>query len=113
MKRCPACTRTYTDLSLNYCLEDGTPLTSDAPPASDSNTTIRYPPPRDTFEPPPTEIYHPEPAVVHPRQTVPPPPPPQPQQWSPTPTAAPRKKSNAIWWILGGVAAVAVIGIGL
>ena len=29
------------------------------------------------------------------------------------PTAAPRKKSNAIWWILGGLAAVAVIGIGL
>jgi hypothetical protein len=30
------------------------------------------------------------------------------------PTAAPpRKKSNAIWWILGGVGALAVIGIGL
>ena len=113
MKRCPTCKRTYTDLSLNYCLEDGTPLVSDAPPASDPNATIRYPPPRDTSEPPPTEIYRPEPAVVHPRQTVPPPPPPQPQQWTPMPTAAPRKKSNAIWWILGGLAAVAVIGIGL
>jgi hypothetical protein len=29
------------------------------------------------------------------------------------PTAAPRKKSNAIWWILGGLAVFAVIGIGL
>jgi len=30
------------------------------------------------------------------------------------PTAAPpRKKSNAIWWILGGLAVVAVIGVGL
>ena len=27
--------------------------------------------------------------------------------------APPRKKSNAIWWILGGFAAVAVIGVGL
>src|SRR6202008_974686 len=29
------------------------------------------------------------------------------------PTAAPRKKSNAIWWILGGLLALGVIGIGL
>jgi hypothetical protein len=42
----------------------------------------------------------------------PPPPPPQPQ-WSPTPAQAPRKKSNAIWWILGGFAALVVIGAGL
>ncbi|HEY6661178.1 MAG TPA: hypothetical protein VI031_08550 [Pyrinomonadaceae bacterium] len=111
MKRCPTCNRTYTDLSLNFCLEDGTPLASDGPPAPDPNATVRYPPPRDTSEPPPTEIYRPEPAVVHPRQTVPPPPPPQ--QWTPMPTAPPRKKSNAIWWILGGLAAVAVIGVGL
>ena len=29
------------------------------------------------------------------------------------PQPAPQKKSNAVWWILGGVAAVVVIGIGL
>ena len=29
------------------------------------------------------------------------------------PTAAPPKKSNAIWWIVGGLAAVLVIGVGL
>ena len=28
MKRCPSCNRTYTDVSLNFCLEDGTPLIS-------------------------------------------------------------------------------------
>jgi len=112
MKRCPTCNRTYTDLSLNFCLEDGTRLASDAPPAVDPNATIRYPPPRDTSEPPPTEIYRPEPAVVSPRPTVPPPP--APQQWSPVPTGAPPpKKSNAIWWILGGLLAVLVIGVGL
>ena len=110
MKRCPTCNRTYTDASLNFCLEDGTPLTSDPDP----NATVRYPSARDTAEPPPTEIYHPQPQPT-PRPTTPtPPPPPPPTQWTPPPTAAvPKKKSNAIWWILGGLAAVLVIGVGL
>jgi len=109
MKRCPTCNRTYTDTSLNFCLEDGTPLAADPDP----NATIRYPSARDTSEPPPTEIYHPQPQpVVSPRPTTPPPPPPT--QWAPAPTAPPpKKKSNAIWWILGGLAAVLVIGVGL
>src|ERR1044071_7725298 len=103
MKRCPTCDRTYTDPSLNFCLEDGTPLAPDAP-AYDPNATIRYPSARDTIEPPPTELYRPEPAVTPPppRRTTPtptPPPPPPPQQWRPGPTAPPpQKKSNAIWW---------------
>jgi hypothetical protein len=111
MKRCPTCNRTYTDLSLNFCLEDGTPLTTDGPGAPDPNATLRYPSPRDTAEPPPTEIYHPPPPVVTSRPAAPPPPPPP--QWSPTPVPAPRKKSNAVWWIFGGLAAVVVIGAGL
>jgi hypothetical protein len=106
MKRCPTCNRTYADLSLNFCLDDGTPLTSDAGTAPDLNATIRYPSPRDTSEPPPTEIYRPTPPPP-----VSPPPPPQ-QQWTPAP-AVPQKRSNAIWWILGGFAAVLVIGVGL
>lgn len=113
MKRCPTCNRTYADLSLNFCLDDGTPLANEAAPTTDLNATVRYPPPRDTSEPPPTEIYRPAPTAAPPPRpipTPPPPPPPQPQ-WSPTP--APAKKSNAIWWILGGLAAVMVIGVGL
>ena len=114
MKRCPTCNRTYTDLSLNFCLEDGTPLTGDAPGGPDPNATLRYPSPRDTAEPPPTEIYRPAPSTAPPRTEPPPPPSPPPQQqWSPTPTQAPRKKSNAVWWILGGLAALVVIGVGL
>jgi uncharacterized protein YlbG (UPF0298 family) len=114
MKRCPSCNRTYTDTSLNFCLEDGTPLVADAPPPADPNATMRYPAPRDTSEPPPTEIYRPDSPLINPRQTAPPPPPPLPQQqWSPTPSAAPQKKSNALWWVLGGIAAIAVIGVGL
>ena len=116
MKRCPSCNRTYTDSSLNFCLEDGTPLAADAPPV-DPNATIRYPAARDTSEPPPTEIYRPQQQAVTPRPTTPPPPsppPPPPPQWTPPPTGAPpRKKSNALWWILGGLAALLVIGVGL
>lgn len=117
MKRCPTCNRTYADLSLNFCLDDGTPLTSDAAPP-DLNATIRYPSPRDTSEPPPTEIYRPTTPPPTPRPTAAPPPPasppspPPPPQWRPAP-AVPQKRSNAIWWILGGFAAVLVIGIGL
>jgi len=110
MKRCPNCNRTYTDLSLNFCLEDGTPLVTAGGPAPDPNATIRYPDPRDTSEPPPTEIYRPAPPAA-PRPATPPPPPPQ--QWRPAPQAAPPKKSNAVWWILGGLAAVIIIGVGL
>jgi hypothetical protein len=106
MKRCPSCKRTYTDASLNFCLEDGTPLVQD-PPVPDPNVTMRYPAPRDTAEPPPTEIYRPETAVI-----PPPPPPPQTSQWPPMPPAAPPRKSNAIWWVLAGLAVLAVMGIG-
>jgi uncharacterized protein YlbG (UPF0298 family) len=116
MKRCPTCNRTYADLSLNYCLDDGTPLASDTAPPTDLSATIRYPPARDTSEPPPTEIYRPEAPLVTPRPAATPPPPPPPQQWAPAPPppgGAPPKRSNAIWWILGGFAALVVIGAGL
>ena len=117
MKRCPTCNRTYADLSLNFCLDDGTPLATDAATTTDLNETIRYPPPRDTSEPPPTEIYRPTPTAAPPppRPASPPPPPPQPQpqpQWTPVP-APPAKKSNAIWWILGVFVVLLVIGAGL
>ena len=118
MKRCPTCNRTYTDNSLNFCLEDGTPLATDAPPGPDPNATIRYPSARDTAEPPPTEIYRtelvgtPRPSSIPPPPPGPPPPPPPPQ-WTPTPAYPPKKKSNAIWWILGGLIAFMVIGVGI
>jgi hypothetical protein len=35
-----------------------------------------------------------------------------PHHWTPPP-AVPRKKSNAVWWILGVVAVIGIIGIGL
>jgi hypothetical protein len=111
MKRCPSCNRTYTDTSLNFCLEDGTPLISDVAPVSDPNVTIQYPTPRHTTEPPPTEIYRERtllnqvPEMLTPRSTPP--------QWSPTPQLRPQKKSNAVWWVIGGIAVVGILGAGL
>ncbi|HEY8227249.1 MAG TPA: hypothetical protein VIG25_18390 [Pyrinomonadaceae bacterium] len=106
MKRCPTCGRTYTDASLNFCLEDGSPLQSDAP-RPDPNATVRYPPARDTAEPPPTEIYRPDSPHITGSPTAPA------QQWSPMPSGPVRQKSsNALWWVLGALAIVAVLGIG-
>jgi len=124
MKRCPSCSRTFTDVSLNFCLEDGTPLINDT--ALDPAATIRY----DSREtnPPATEIYPPRapshsqgPASQAPRAParydVAPPVPHvsnvQPDQWSPLPPMQPRKKSNAVWWILGGIIVAGVIVIGV
>ena len=108
MKRCPNCNRTYTDEALNFCLEDGTPLVGSA---AERNETLRYGAPRDS-NPPPTEVYRPVPSS----NQAPPPmanraPHFQPQ-WSPMPIAQPRK-SNAVWWVLGGLAVVVVLGIGV
>jgi hypothetical protein len=111
MKRCPSCNRTYTDISLNFCLEDGTPLISDVVPAYDPHATVRDPTPRHTSDPPATEIYRQKPILnqvpemIQPRQPPP--------QWSPAPQLRPQKKSNAAWWVIGGLAVVGILGVGL
>jgi hypothetical protein len=111
MKRCPSCNRTYTDASLNFCLEDGTPLVSDVVPAYDPHATVRDQPPRRTSEPPATEIYREKPLLNQvPEMSRPRQPPPQ---WSPTPQIQQQKKSNTVWWVIGGLAVVGVLGIGL
>lgn len=109
MKRCPSCNRTYTDLSLKFCLEDGSPLMVDTVPQS-AGSSNRYPGPRNTSEPPPTEIYRPEARLNQVAGMSQPRPAPQ---WSPTPPLRPQQKSNPLWWVLGGVLVVGVIGIGL
>lgn len=111
MKRCPSCNRTYTDASLNFCLEDGTPLVSDVVPAYDPHATVRDQTPRHTSEPPATEIYREKPLLnqvpeLARRRQAPP-------QWSPAPQAQSQKKSNAVWWVIGGIAVVGILGVGL
>ncbi|MCU1267875.1 MAG: hypothetical protein JWM21_4193 [Acidobacteria bacterium] len=106
MKRCPNCNRTYTDEALNFCLEDGTPLLG----ATENNETMRYGAPRST-NPPPTEIYRPAQAPTPPPPVVNRAPHFQPQ-WSPGPVVQPRK-SHAVWWVLGGLAVLVILGIGI
>ncbi len=123
MKRCPSCNRTYTDASLNFCLEDGTPLVAESAPSADPNATVQYTI-RDT-NPPATEIYPsfppggtpPQSAPRRPAQVSQPPAPvSQPPQWAPLPAsipgAVPQKKSSALWWVVGGALIIGVIAVG-
>src|SRR5947209_12525261 len=52
MKRCPTCQRNYSDDTLRFCLEDGTPLVSEASFSSDATLLLDS----SSAEPPPTEI---------------------------------------------------------
>jgi len=112
MKRCPSCNRTFTDVSLNFCLEDGTPLVADT--GIDPGATIRYTDSRETHRPS-AEGYPPQP-VQPPRATVryetPATRAAQPDQWAPLPPMPPRK-SNAVWWILGGIVVAGVVVVGV
>ena len=124
MKSCPTCKRTYTDASLNFCLEDGTPLTisatGTAAPGFDPNATIRYTDSRET-RPPEAEAYRPPTAPANPTadqaatpvayQTR------QGSSFGQQQSALPRpgvpaKKSNALWWILGGLVILGIIVVG-
>jgi hypothetical protein len=110
MKRCPSCNRTYTDLALNFCLEDGTPLLSNAAPRP-AAPTERYVAPRNTSEPPPTEIYRPGAPFLNqvPEMTAPRAAPP----WPAHPPTYPAKKSNAVGWVVGIFAIIGVFGVGV
>lgn len=111
MKQCPACSRTYTDDALLFCLEDGAPLmqartVGDSSSSFDPNATLAYNPARDT-NPPPENFYPRMPLAPTPAT---------PPAWSPTPyTAAPQPapKSSARPLIIIAIAAVVVLGIGI
>jgi hypothetical protein len=112
MKKCPSCSRTYTDDTLSYCLDDGTPLLSTAiqqPPGFDPNATLQYNAGRETTPQPPPFVTGPPPGS----QPFTPTP-----SWSPTPPSnaaggyAQPKKSKAVFWIVGGIAALIVAGVG-
>jgi hypothetical protein len=111
MKRCPSCNRNYTDDTLRFCLEDGTPLTQ----APLDEPTITTPP----AEPPATVVYGapvppiPAPYVPTPPATAPvPPAPPTQPAW--TPTALPPQPKRKVWpWLLGAVILLFILGGGL
>jgi hypothetical protein len=57
--RCPSCNQTYTDETLSFCPNDGTPLNKDAPSSYDPQATMiaqpppNYPPQQGGYYPPP------------------------------------------------------------
>ena len=58
MKRCPTCQKTYTDESLNFCLDDGASLLVEAGTASsrDSGATLVMAERTESIEVPPTQV---------------------------------------------------------
>jgi hypothetical protein len=95
MKRCPTCSRTFTDPDLSFCIEDGTPLvTADAD--RDPEATVISPSASQT-SPQPANANWQTPAYTPPHL-----PPPPSQQ---------RKK---IWpWVVGSLGLLLLVFIGL
>jgi protein-export membrane protein SecD len=92
MKRCPTCSRVYDDVSLRFCLDDGTELinkmSDDGPPA----TAIM-------------------PGAAGTQPTIPAPPPPRANAVS-QPFASPAiGKKSMLPWILGASALLLVLGV--
>jgi len=96
MKRCPTCSRTFSDPDLSFCIEDGTPLVADDT-ERDPETTVISPSSSQTV-PQPANADWQTPAYAPPPNLPPPPP----QQ---------RKK---IWpWVVGSLALLFLVLIGL
>lgn len=103
MKICPACRKTYTDLTLNFCLDDGAVLSQYSEDDNSQPTVFIGQPPPTT----PNTIVNP---TINTNQ----------QQFPPTPnnrglshTVAPRppaKKSKTWIWVLGIVGLIVVLG---
>jgi len=88
MKTCPICNRSFTDEALNFCLQDGSPLViANDPRETTINSPQAYRPPVGNQAPP-----------FQPRYT-------------PMPEAR-QGRSSAVWWILGALAAIVVLGVG-
>ena len=93
MKRCPACSRVYDDVSLRFCLDDGTELQNKVPDGG--------PPETKTF---PASAENVAPTI----KVQPPAVAPLPQNISPALPAAGRKRS-LLPWIIGGTVLLAVV----
>jgi preprotein translocase subunit SecD len=94
MKRCPACSRVYDDVSLRFCLDDGTELVNKPPDAGLPETAIMAGPSAGAE---PTILAPPPPANAITPQFA--------------PTVAVKKKSM-LPWVLGAGALMLVLGVG-
>ncbi|HEX8138431.1 MAG TPA: nuclear transport factor 2 family protein [Pyrinomonadaceae bacterium] len=111
MKRCPSCQRTYEDDSQSFCMNDGTPLISEAPPSSLDKTMMS-----GSLGAPPPQTYSPTPGAPQGDWATP--------AWPPNPTwqqqpgagmgQPPVQKKSKLPWILAGVAVllIGLLGIG-
>lgn len=114
MKRCPKCQSTYTDDTLRFCLQDGTPLVSTS--GTDPEATVISP----HNEPPPTEVMRPSapppttPSFnsdrVRPAQVVPLPPPVSYQ--TPPPAQAPRSSNRGLVIALSALVIILLVTLG-
>jgi flagellar basal body-associated protein FliL len=104
MKRCPSCNRTFDDTQ-NFCLEDATPLISEASSYDPAKTVLATGPGAMDTQPPQTPSAGALPSYQQPYQQQWAPP----QQWGAPPA---RRNSNKII-ILAVVGLVVAVGIGL
>jgi hypothetical protein len=108
MKRCPSCNRTYTDATLSFCLDDGTPLqpSAGAPPSNfDPQATVSFQPGRSTNAPQ-QQIYGGQPTMVSSQTPVA-----QQHSWNQIPPQPPPARRSAWPWIIG-IGAVVVLFVG-
>src|SRR5690349_20951007 len=93
MKRCPTCSRVYDDLSLRFCLDDGTELVNKLPDTAPPTAVLASPiNPAPTMETPPPQV-----APVH--QPIP-----------QTIAAQPQKRRGLLPWIIGAALLIPFLG---
>lgn len=99
MKRCPTCKRSFEDDTLSFCLEDGTPLVTEAGGRSDSQETLVSPrPPETSGGAGPTLPYGQRPGVGTSPYSAPP------------PTYGPATGGRKTWpWVVGVLAILSVV----
>lgn len=104
MKRCPTCNRTFTDETLSFCLDDGSPLLD----ASGVGGPPSYNP---NIKPPQSMGNAPAPTVAYRPETMPAPQPTP--SWQPGPQAAPPARKRRAWpWVVGILGVLGLLFVG-
>lgn len=103
MKRCPTCKRSFEDDTLSFCLEDGTPLVTEAGGRSDSQETLVSPRPPETSGPAAlTQPYGQRPELGTSPYTAPP------------PRYGPDSGGRRTWpWVVGVLAILSVVVVAI
>jgi len=103
MKRCPTCKRSFEDDTLSFCLEDGTPLVTEAGVRGDSQETLVSPrPPETSAAAAPTQPYGQRPGLGTSPYTAPP------------PTYRPESGGRKTWpWVVGVLAILSVFVVAI